>query len=143
MNERKNNISEDFIRGVSDDSSYKGNGWSQYQIFVLKQLDDHGNFLEKIVSRNSITDTSLSLMQKEIEQNSKMIKKIEEILEISREENKKYRDKIGELEKEKEFELRLRAKSKVFWGTIGALFMAAISIIFQLFDKIFKFFSPQ
>lgn len=119
---------------------YQGNGWSQYQIFVLRQLDDHGKFLEKMSQKHNDTDLLIKLMQKEIEQNTKIISKMEDLCDKFVTKNKKDEERIGRLEKEKEFETRMESRSKVFWGTVGAVIMGVLSVIFQTLDKIFKFF---
>lgn len=140
-NSNQRNDEPDFARHVSEKMGYQGNGWSQYQIFVLKQLDDHGKFLERVAQRNSDTDLMIKMMQKEIEQNKEMMVKLEELLESFVKERSVDKEKVAKLEKEQEFEERLKSKSKLVWGTIGAVVMGIFSILMQLFDKIVKFFS--
>lgn len=118
---------------------YSGNGWSQYQIFVLKQLEDHNSLMARFIEKNNDFSVSVKLMQKEIQGNSERIREVENTLKEVIEEKKDNSGRIKNLENEKEIRDQVDLKTKMIWGTIGGGIITALTVIANLFEKLVSF----
>lgn len=123
---------------MSDDGPiYTGNGWSKYQMYVLKQLDDHNKILEKLVDKLSTITLQLEIRQKELDSLKRDFKDLNTSVDKLVEEDKKVERKIQEFEIDK----TVAIKTKAIWASVGGLIIGGITLFLQWLGHIWKLFN--
>lgn len=118
-----------------DPTVYQGNGWSQYQMYVLKQLDDHNKILEKLVDKLGHITTQLELRQQELDAVKKEFRSINDNLDVLAEEDEKIAKVLQAIETDKVVAI----KTKAVWASIGGGAIAVLSILLQVIGHALKF----
>jgi len=113
---------------------YTGNGWSKYQMYVLKQLDDHNKILEKLVDRLSNITMQLEVRQREMDTIREEFREINDSLEKLTEEDKKMEKQLQGHEIDK----TVATKTKAIWMGIGGMVIGGITLLLQWLGQILK-----
>jgi hypothetical protein len=121
-----------------NESIYKGNGWSKYQIFVLKQLDDHNKILEKLVDKLSHITLQLEMRQKELDAIKDDFDDINKRLDLLVEEDKKVGKKILDFETDKNVNVRVKA----IWIGVGGAIVGGVTLLLQWWGHLAKLLNP-
>jgi lipid II:glycine glycyltransferase (peptidoglycan interpeptide bridge formation enzyme) len=124
---------------------YRGNGWSKYQLMVLKQLEDHAKLLDnlnkqynQISSDNKIAEINFNNWKHELSKEINLINKSVDRISTNLSEITDLQDKdsigsrLKKIETEDVFQERLNGKTKALWGMVGAAVVFLGNILVQV-----------
>lgn len=124
------------------DTNYQSNNWSQYQIMVLKTLEDHTKILKELSTDINSVKERLNIAEV-VHQNwrsnyDKMLTLLKSEIDFNSEEIKKIDNRVKKIENDDVISEKISVKTKAFWGILGGIFVILIDIVSKLFDFIIK-----
>jgi hypothetical protein len=117
-------------------NSYQGNGWSNYQIMVLQQLEDHNEVLHNlnkeivdIKQTMAVSDTEIKMWRTSAMADLEQLRKQMSVLLY---EDGGLSKKIERMERDRDLKDDRLTRSKAFWASLGCLFTVIIDIIIKI-----------
>jgi hypothetical protein len=116
-----------------EELEYKGNGWSKYQLMVLKQLEDHAKLLDNLNKQynqisydNKVAEINFNNWKEQLSKEIGVINKtvdristnLSDITNLEDEDSLGFR--LRKIETEDVIQERMNGKAKALWGMIGA-----------------------
>lgn len=117
-------------------NGYQGNGWSNYQIMVLQQLEDHNELLHNL--NKEIVEIKQAIAVSETEMKIWRASAMTDIETFKKQmaglmyEDGGLAKRIEIIERESSFKEQMFTRSKAFWAGVGAFFVVVVDMLLKL-----------